>query len=259
MRQRCQGLCRLLAGPTSAGVKQAAVKIYFDGGCRPNPGRIETAVVVGGRSIVRDDHGQGDSHDAEWLALLDALTVARDLAPLGYEITVFEGEAKAGGFIRSQIPRFRLPEEVIDEETGYILDMGVKFVNNQRVDSMQALLAQNFDAVFVGCGAPRGRELDVPGRAEAAAHIHIGIDWLANVSFGHTTSVAERVIVLGGGNTAMDCCQGAEHDCDDCGDHCGQSHDSQGYAKARKQNLVDGFGHRPRCTKVKANSTRKPG
>src|SRR5512133_2779509 len=106
-----------------------------------------------------------------------SLTVARDLAPLGYEITVFEGEAKAGGFIRSQIPRFRLPVEVIDEETGYILDMGVKFVNNQRVESMKALLAQNFDAVFVGCGAPRGRELDVPGRAEAAAHIHIGIDW----------------------------------------------------------------------------------
>ena len=128
-----------------------------------------------------------------------SLTVARDLAPLGYEITIFEGEAKAGGFIRSQIPRFRLPEEVIDEETGYILDMGVKFRSNQRVDSMQALLADNYDAVFVGCGAPRGRELDVPGRLEAAAHIHIGIDWLANVSFGHIKTVAERVIVLGGG------------------------------------------------------------
>ena len=138
-----------------------------------------------------------------------SLTVARDLAPLGYEVTVFEGEAKAGGFIRSQIPRFRLPEEVIDEETGYILNMGVKFLNNQRVASMQALLAQDYDAVFVGCGAPRGRELDVPGRLDAAAHIHIGIDWLANVSFGHTKSVAERVIVLGGGNTAMDCCRSA--------------------------------------------------
>jgi NADPH-dependent glutamate synthase beta subunit-like oxidoreductase len=138
-----------------------------------------------------------------------SLTVARDLAPLGYEVTVFEGEAKAGGFIRSQIPRFRLPESVIDEETGYILNMGVKFLNNQRIESMQALLAQNYDAVFVGSGAPRGRELDVPGRAEAAAHIHIGIDWLANVSFGHTKTVAERVIVLGGGNTAMDCCRSA--------------------------------------------------
>jgi len=138
-----------------------------------------------------------------------SLTVARDLAPLGYEITIFDGEAKAGGFIRSQIPRFRLPEEVIDEETGYILDMGVNFKSGERVESMQALLAQDFDAVFVGCGAPRGRELDVPGRQEAAAQIHIGIDWLANVSFGHITAVGERVIVLGGGNTAMDCCRSA--------------------------------------------------
>ena len=138
-----------------------------------------------------------------------ALTVARDLAPLGYEVTVYDGEAKAGGFIRSQIPRFRLPESVIDEETGYILDLGVEFKNNQRVESMQALLAQGYDAVFVGCGAPRGRNLEVPGRAEAAAHIHIGIDWLASVSFGHITSVPPRVIVLGGGNTAMDCCRSA--------------------------------------------------
>ncbi|MGC2167321.1 MAG: FAD-dependent oxidoreductase [Gallionella sp.] len=138
-----------------------------------------------------------------------SLTVARDLAPLGYEVTVFDGEAKAGGFIRSQIPRFRLPESVIDEETGYILDLGVTFNNSQRVESMKALLAQDYDAVFVGCGAPRGRDLDVPGRIEAKEHIHIGIDWLASVSFGHITSVAERVIVLGGGNTAMDCCRSA--------------------------------------------------
>jgi formate dehydrogenase beta subunit len=138
-----------------------------------------------------------------------SLTVARDLAPLGYAVTVFDGEAKAGGFIRSQIPRFRLPESVIDEETGYILDMGVQFNSGQRVDSMQDLLKQGYDAVFVGCGAPRGRDLDVPGRKEAAAHIHIGIDWLASVSFGHITSVPPRVIVLGGGNTAMDCCRSA--------------------------------------------------
>ncbi len=138
-----------------------------------------------------------------------SLTVARDLAPLGYEVTVFDGEAKAGGFIRSQIPRFRLPESVIDEETGYILDLGVKFKSGQRIDSMRALLAQRFDAVFVGCGAPRGRDLQLPGRQEAAAHIHIGIDWLASVSFGHVTSVGKRVIVLGGGNTAMDCCRSA--------------------------------------------------
>jgi NADPH-dependent glutamate synthase beta subunit-like oxidoreductase len=138
-----------------------------------------------------------------------SLTVARDLAPLGYEVTVFDGEAKAGGFIRSQIPRFRLPESVIDEETGYILNLGVQFNSGQRVNSMQALLAQGYDAVFVGCGAPRGRDLDAPGRKAAAANIHIGIDWLAAVSFGHITSVGERVIVLGGGNTAMDCCRSA--------------------------------------------------
>jgi NADPH-dependent glutamate synthase beta subunit-like oxidoreductase len=138
-----------------------------------------------------------------------SLTVARDLAPLGYSIIVFDGEAKAGGFMRSQIPRFRLPESVIDEETGYILNMGVDFKSGQRVESLKGLMGQGYDAIFVGSGAPRGRELDVPGRKEAAAHIHIGIDWLASVSFGHITSVAPRVIVLGGGNTAMDCCRSA--------------------------------------------------
>ncbi len=136
-----------------------------------------------------------------------SLTVARDLAPLGYDITIFDSEAKAGGFMWSQIPRFRLPETVIDEETGYILDMGVHFKSSQPVDSMKALLAQNFDAVFVGCGAPRGRDLQLPGRKDIKENIHIGIDWLASVSFGHITSIGKRVIVLGGGNTAMDCCR----------------------------------------------------
>ncbi|SOD29408.1 NADPH-dependent glutamate synthase beta chain [Variovorax sp. YR752] len=138
-----------------------------------------------------------------------SLTVARDLAPLGYQVTVFDGEAKAGGFIRTQIPRFRLPESVIDEETGYILDLGVEFHSGERIDSMTALMAQEWDAIFVGCGAPRGRDLDVPGRQEAAASIHIGIDWLNSVSFGHVSSIGKRVIVLGGGNTAMDCCRSA--------------------------------------------------
>ena len=138
-----------------------------------------------------------------------SLTVARDLAPLGYEVTVFDGEAKAGGFIRTQIPRFRLPESVIDEETGYVLDLGVAFRGGERIDSMNALMAQDWDAIFVGCGAPRGRDLDMPGRHEAAAGIHIGIDWLNSVSFGHVTSIGQRVIVLGGGNTAMDCCRSA--------------------------------------------------
>ena len=139
-----------------------------------------------------------------------SLTVARDLAPLGYEVVVFDGDAQAGGMIRSQIPRFRLPEEVIDEETGYVLKLGVEFRGGTRIDSMRALLAESWDAVFVGSGAPRGRDLDIPGRSEAAARIHIGIDWLSSVSFGHVTSIGKRVIVLGGGNTAMDCCRSSK-------------------------------------------------
>ncbi len=136
-----------------------------------------------------------------------SLTVARDLAPLGYEMTIFDGEKKAGGFIRSQIPKFRLPESVIDEETGYILDMGVDFRSGVRIDSLKDLLGQGYDAVFVGSGAPRGRDLDLPGRREAAKNIHIGIDWLSSVSFEHIDKIGRRVIVLGGGNTAMDCCR----------------------------------------------------
>ena len=136
-----------------------------------------------------------------------SLTVARDLAPLGYRCVVFDCDPQAGGMMRSQIPKFRLPDSVIDEECGYILDLGIEFVGGKRIDSLKALLAENWDAIFVGCGAPRGRDLEVPGRKEAAANIHIGIDWLSNVSFGHVHKIGQRVIVLGGGNTAMDCCR----------------------------------------------------
>jgi formate dehydrogenase beta subunit len=136
-----------------------------------------------------------------------SLTVARDLAPLGYHCVVFDQDPKAGGMIRTQIPRFRLPESIIDEECDYILNLGIEFHGGKRIDSLKALLAEGWDAVFVGCGAPRGRDLDIPGRKEAAANIHIGIDWLSSVSFGHVSSIGKRVIVLGGGNTAMDCCR----------------------------------------------------
>jgi NADPH-dependent glutamate synthase beta subunit-like oxidoreductase len=138
-----------------------------------------------------------------------SLTVARDLAVLGYEIVIYDQDPKLGGFIRTQIPHFRLPESVIDEEVGYITDIGNIGFRHQKVDSMKAILAEGYDAVFVGSGAPRGRDLDVPGRQEAAENIHIGLDWLASVSFGHTAKVGKRVIVLGGGNTAMDCCRTA--------------------------------------------------
>src|SRR5471032_714810 len=136
-----------------------------------------------------------------------SLTVARDLAPLGYHCTVFDADPKAGGMMRTQIPKFRLPEAVIDEETGYILDMGVELRGGQTVDSLKKVLAEGYDAIFVGTGAPRGRNLDIPGRNEAAKNIHIGIDWLSSVSFGHIEKIGRRVIVLGGGNTAMDCCR----------------------------------------------------
>ena len=136
-----------------------------------------------------------------------SLTVARDLVPLGYHVVIFDSDARAGGMIRTQIPRFRLPESVIDEEVGYVLDMGVEVRLGRRVDSMKSLIAEGYDAIFVGTGAPRGRDLDISGRKEAAKNIHIGIDWLASVSFGHTDKIGKRVIVLGGGNTAMDCCR----------------------------------------------------
>ncbi len=139
-----------------------------------------------------------------------SLTVARDLMPEGYECVIIDEGRKAGGMIRTQIPKFRLPDEVIDEETGYIVDMGVDMRFGERVDSLKALLAEDFDAIFVGTGAPRGRDLDVPGRKEAADNIHIGIDWLSSVSFGHIDKIGKRVIVLGGGNTAMDCCRSAK-------------------------------------------------
>jgi len=136
-----------------------------------------------------------------------SLTVARDLAPLGYSVTVFDQDPRAGGMIWSQIPRFRLPMEVIDEEVGYIMDLGVEFKGGTKISSMKELLGKGYDAIFVGSGAPRGRDLEIPGRKEGARNIHIGIDWLSSVSFGHTGKIGKRVIVLGGGNTAMDCCR----------------------------------------------------
>jgi len=137
-----------------------------------------------------------------------SLTVARDLAPLGYEIHLFDEQYKGGGFMLSQIPAFRLPEAVLDEEVNYILDLGIHTHFKQYVSSLKEVLAQDYDAVFIGTGAPRGRDLpNLPGRQEAAANIHIGINWLASVAFEHTSKIGKTVIVLGGGNTAMDCCR----------------------------------------------------
>ncbi len=135
-----------------------------------------------------------------------SLTVANDLMPLGYQVTIFEKQDKPGGLMRSNIPSFRLPEHVLGEEIDYILDMGVEIRYNSPVSSMKALLGERFDAIFVGSGAPRGKDLDLPGR-NASNRIHIGIDWLESVAFGHVTSIGERVLIIGVGNTAMDCCR----------------------------------------------------
>ncbi len=138
-----------------------------------------------------------------------SLVVANDLLPLGYEVTIFEALPVPGGLMRSNIPSFRLPERVLNEEIDVILAMGADVRYGTRVDSMRDLLAQGFDAVFVGSGAPRGKDLDVPGRNDAAANVHIGIAWLQSIAFGHVDAIGKRVLIIGVGNTAMDCCRSA--------------------------------------------------
>ena len=150
-------------------------------------------------------HGNGKR-----VALIGAgcasLTVANDLRPLGYDVTIFEALDATGGLMRTNIPRFRLPPKVLDEEIGYILDMGVDLKLNHPIESLKNLLDENFDAVFVGTGAPRGKNLEIPGRYDSD-RIHIGIEWLESVAFEHIESIGERVLIIGVGNTAMDCCR----------------------------------------------------
>ena len=139
-----------------------------------------------------------------------SLTVARDLATIGYELHLYDSQKSGGGFMRSQIPAFRLPETVLNEEVNYILNLGVHTHFDTYISSMKEILSNNYDAVFVGTGAPKGRDLpDLAGRNEGAENIHIGINWLSSVAFEHTKTIGKKVIVLGGGNTAMDCCRTA--------------------------------------------------
>jgi formate dehydrogenase beta subunit len=139
-----------------------------------------------------------------------SLTVARDLATIGYEIHLFDEQKLGGGFMRSQIPAFRLPETVLNEEVNYILDLGIHTHFNHYVSSLKELLSKDYDAIFIGSGAPKAKDLtDLPGRSEGNANIHLGINWLSSVAFEHTHKIGKNVIVLGGGNTAMDCCRTA--------------------------------------------------
>ena len=152
-----------------------------------------------------------DQTNGKRIALIGAgpasFTVANDLAPLGYECTIFEKLPEAGGLMRANIPAFRLPEKVLNEELQYILDMGVELKLNTPVSSMKALLDEGWDAVFVGTGAPKGKDLHLPGREEAHENIHIGIDWLESVAFEHIDEIGKNVLIIGVGNTAMDCCR----------------------------------------------------
>lgn len=191
--------------------------------CEPacRRGRVEDEPVAICRlKRVAADHRDEVAHlippkpantNGKKIALIGAgpasLTVANDLAPLGYECTVFEAHHRAGGLMISNIPSFRLPEEVLDEEIGYIENMGVDIRLNHRINSLKDLLAEGYDAVFVGSGAPKGKDLKIEGREEAGANIHIGIDWLEAVAFEHTDKIGDRVLIIGVGNTAMDCCR----------------------------------------------------
>jgi len=151
-----------------------------------------------------------DETNGKKVALLGAgcasLTVANDLAPMGYEVTIFEALETTGGLMRTNIPAFRLPPEILDEEIGYILDMGVELKLGHRIDSMSDLLDEGFDAVFVGTGAPKGKNLELPGRYDSE-RIHIGIEWLESVAFEHIKEIGKQVLIIGVGNTAMDCCR----------------------------------------------------
>ena len=136
-----------------------------------------------------------------------SLTVCNDLMPLGYECVIYEKLSKPGGLMRTNIPAFRLPVDVLESEVDMILDMGVEVHYDSPVESMKWLLDEGYDAVFIGTGAPKGKELNLPGREEADANVHIGIEWLESIHFGHITSIGSKVLVIGVGNTAMDCCR----------------------------------------------------
>ena len=167
-------------------------------------------VAADHKDDIVDRLPQAGPSNGKKVALIGAgcasLTVANDLRPMGYEVTIFEALGATGGLMRTNIPQFRLPPKVLDEEIGYIVDMGVEVKMNHPIESMKDFLAEGFDAVFVGTGAPRGKNLEIPGRYDSDK-IHIGIDWLESVAFDHVKEIGKKVLIIGVGNTAMDCCR----------------------------------------------------
>jgi formate dehydrogenase beta subunit len=193
--------------------------------CEPacRRGRVEEKPVAICRMkrVAADNRGditnrlpKGGAKNGKRVALVGAgpasLAVANDLLPLGYDVTIFEKNATPGGLMRINIPSFRLPAQVLDEECDYVIRMGATMRYGTTVDSLKGLLGEGYDAVFVGTGAPKGKELDLPGRWDAKENVHIGIEWLANVHFGHVERIGQRVLIIGVGNTAMDCCRTAK-------------------------------------------------
>lgn len=187
--------------------------------CRRGRTNQKPVAICRLKRVAADHKGDISAHlpvipkqkNGKKIALIGAgcasLAVANDLLPIGYECTVFEALAEPGGLMRSNIPAFRLPANVLNEEINYIVDMGVDLRLNHAIESMKDLLTAGYDAIFVGSGAPRGKELSLPGREAGDANIHIGISWLESVAFGHLKSIGKRVLIIGVGNTAMDCCR----------------------------------------------------